>query len=391
MAAAGRAMHKGFLKGVLAGAVGGMCGLYWLDPSTGRRRRARVRDQFVSLLTNASHGMRSAVHDLAHRAAGLWAGVHRVLRSPRACDAVVVARARAALGRVTSHPAAVHVSAVNGHVLLTGAVLRREHGRLREVLRGVRGVTAVQDALDVFDRPDHVSALQGGRPRLEQARIRRESWPPALRLIATAGGATAMLFGIRKGGLTGTLMALAGGALALRGSANAPLSRITRDRQRHGIDVHKSLQVAAPPEQVFEALTHCRSFPLFMHNVQRVSMQGGRSHWVVAGPAGIPIEWDAETTVIRPNEALAWHTVGNATVAHAGIIHLERRDGGTRLDLHMTYSPPAGRVGHLLARLFGADAKSELDEDLVRLKTFIESNVSAADSADSTRGSQTLQ
>jgi hypothetical protein len=36
------------------------------------------------------------------------------------------------------------------------------------------------------------------------------------------------------------------------------------------------------------------------------------------------------------------------------------------------YNAPAGALGHAVAKLFGADPKSELDDDLVRLKSLIE-------------------
>lgn len=69
---------------------------------------------------------------------------------------------------------------------------------------------------------------------------------------------------------------------------------------------------------------------------------------------------------------MAWRTVPGATVAHAGMIQFERVNGGTRLDIKMSYSPPAGVFGHVVAKLFGADPKTELDEDVLRMKTFLE-------------------
>jgi hypothetical protein len=38
----------------------------------------------------------------------------------------------------------------------------------------------------------------------------------------------------------------------------------------------------------------------------------------------------------------------------------------------MCYHPIGGAIGHALARLFGSDPKSEMDADLLRMKTFIE-------------------
>ena len=38
----------------------------------------------------------------------------------------------------------------------------------------------------------------------------------------------------------------------------------------------------------------------------------------------------------------------------------------------MSYNPPAGWRGHGIAKAFGVDPKHSMDEDLVRMKTLIE-------------------
>jgi uncharacterized membrane protein len=38
----------------------------------------------------------------------------------------------------------------------------------------------------------------------------------------------------------------------------------------------------------------------------------------------------------------------------------------------MSYSPPAGALGHAFALLLGSDPKSKMDDDLGRMKQFIE-------------------
>jgi hypothetical protein len=42
--------------------------------------------------------------------------------------------------------------------------------------------------------------------------------------------------------------------------------------------------------------------------------------------------------------------------------------------------PPAGALGHVVARIFGADPKTKLDADLLRLKCFLESGKPPRDS-----------
>ncbi|MGQ0547505.1 MAG: hypothetical protein ACT4P3_19600 [Betaproteobacteria bacterium] len=45
------------------------------------------------------------------------------------------------------------------------------------------------------------------------------------------------------------------------------------------------------------------------------------------------------------------------------------------------YVPPAGALGHAVAALFGADPKSEMDADLMRMKTMLETGRPPHDAA----------
>jgi uncharacterized membrane protein len=99
--------------------------------------------------------------------------------------------------------------------------------------------------------------------------------------------------------------------------------------------------VDAPLERVFDTLTHYENFPQFMTNAREVKVrEDGSSHWRVAGPGGISVEWEAVTTKLEQNRLLAWRTVPGATVEHAGMIRFERVNGGTRLDIKMSYIRP---------------------------------------------------
>ena len=72
------------------------------------------------------------------------------------------------------------------------------------------------------------------------------------------------------------------------------------------------------------------NFPQFMSNVLEVrNLSDNRSHWTVAGPAGIPVEWDAEITKMVPNELIAWKSLEGSTVPNAGYVLFEPNDDGT--------------------------------------------------------------
>jgi uncharacterized membrane protein len=167
-----------------------------------------------------------------------------------------------------------------------------------------------------------------------------------------------------------------GWGLFMRAVTNKPLQCLFRPANgRRAVEFQKTININAPLEQVYETWTQYESFPRFMSNVREVRDLGNdRSHWIVQGPAGAPVEWDVVVTRQVPNEVFAWKTEPGSPVTHAGLIHFEpNEDGGTRVDIRLSYHPPGGAAGPLVASLFGADPKSQIEEDLLRMKDFLES------------------
>jgi uncharacterized membrane protein len=133
---------------------------------------------------------------------------------------------------------------------------------------------------------------------------------------------------------------------------------------------------------VWAVWDHVERFPEFMTNVQAVSKgSDGRTHWVVHGPSGTTVSWDAEVTRREPMRELAWQTCSGSPVKHTGRVLLEPTDGGTRVTVHLGYNPVVGAVGHAVATLLGTSPKRQLDEDLLRMKSLVETGVRAHDAA----------
>jgi uncharacterized membrane protein len=139
--------------------------------------------------------------------------------------------------------------------------------------------------------------------------------------------------------------------------------------------VEETIEIDAPVETVFAFWRSWDNFPRFMHNVRTVrDLGGGRSHWEVAGPAGVVVEWDADVTQLRPNEIVAWKTLPGSTVDHAGVVRFQPvGDRRTAVSVRLSYEPPAGALGHAIATLFGADPAREIAADLRRMKALAES------------------
>lgn len=140
------------------------------------------------------------------------------------------------------------------------------------------------------------------------------------------------------------------------------------------VAVHKSLEINAPVERVFEFWSNYENFPSIMSNVIDVQdLGGGGSRWRVKGPAGVPVQWNARLTGHVSNEMISWQSEPGSTVENRGTVRFQPiGDGRTRVDIDLSYTPPAGTLGHAVARLFGADPDSEMDEDLGKVKSRLE-------------------
>jgi uncharacterized membrane protein len=367
---------------ILGGAIGAFA-MYFLDAQSGRRRRARTRDRVTHVARVLNEAGKVTARDTAHRAQGMLAGAKRLFRREDVPDEALLGRVRAALGRVVSHPHAIEVGAGGGHVTLEGPVLAHEVRQLLRTVRNVPGVRAVADHLTVYEDARGVSSLQGGVPRPgRRFELMQANWSPAARLAAGAAGAGMIAGAFRAKAGMGALLGIGGGALLARAATNIDLASLLGIGRR-GITVQKILNLEAPVERVFDFWTDYRNFPRFMHNVREVEQVAeNRSRWVVAGPAGVPVHWTAEVTRLEPNRLIEWRSSTDSEVRHEGAVRFEENgNGGTRLHVQLRYVPPGGAFGHAVASIFGADPKTEMDADLLRLKTMIETGHAPHDAA----------
>jgi uncharacterized membrane protein len=95
----------------------------------------------------------------------------------------------------------------------------------------------------------------------------------------------------------------------------------------------------------------------------------------------VPVEWESVLLNVIPNREMTWHSVEGSTVEHTGRVRFEPDGDGTRVHVQMRYAPPGGVLGHAVAKAFGADPKREMDDDLQRLKSLIETGRIPRDSA----------
>jgi uncharacterized membrane protein len=279
-----------------------------------------------------------------------------------------------------------------------GAARRAQSGRMLRQLGRQGGDVPDQVTEGIGSRVGEASAASEAAPLIhdgvshiadaanEGEDLRHNQAQPAAPATWGGGKRSAVIAGGGALGLAGLLLArpslrltlgLAGLTLVARGAANRPLRSVLGSRG-HAVEVEKTIRIDAPPEQVFDQFANYDNFPRFMSNVVEVRDLGeGRAQWVVRSPAGTESTWNAVLTDTSRPRRLAWHSEPDADVDHAGSIVFEPFRGGTRVSVHLSYRPPAGKRDHALASLLGSAPNRQMDDDLARMKTLIERSATA--------------
>ncbi len=300
--------------------------MYLLDPQAGRKRRNDLRNQLDATKRRVQRGTDAVVRDATNRTHGMLVRTQQGIRS------------------------------------------------LRERIEGRRA----PDAGDGADREGFASAA-AGVAREAAAPWRRTRWSPAQRALAGAFGIGLATSGFTRGGVAGLFMTLAGGGLVLRAMANEELGEVIKGAP---ITVDKTIRIEAPVDQVYAYWRNLENFPQWMAHVREVRYIGGdRFHWTVDGPAGAPVEWDSELLNARENQEMEWRSVEGSTVDNGGRVRFEPEGAATRVHVQMRYAPPGGVIGHAVAKAFGVDPRSQMDDDLLRLKSLVETGRVPRDSA----------
>jgi hypothetical protein len=196
----------------LTGAGLGAAAMYLMDPSRGRRRRARLGEAASHISHRAQAIAGLTARDMRHRLSGAAARtLDRVIEEEAPADDVLVERVRARLGRLVSHPGAIDVVASAGAVTLMGPVFEAEVDQLIEGVAAVAGVATVQNKLEPHRDAAHVSALQGPGPRVvSPPSAMWLRWTPTARLIAGVAGLALLALSSPKRPVRGAAMGATG-------------------------------------------------------------------------------------------------------------------------------------------------------------------------------------
>lgn len=216
------------------------------------------------------------------------------------------------------------------------------------------------------------------------------------RLLSVVGGGALAIAGIRRRGVSGSALAVLGGALMHRGltgrcAVYGTLGISTRSDKRvpwlhkqHGgaavleaseaVRVEDTITILAPVSALYD---YWRD-PAHLLDVMR-HLQSGTS-------SSAP---DLSVEIINdiPDRLVAWTTEAGAAIPSAGSVHFSPVAGGLGTDVRiiLEYLPPGGPFGALLLRLLNGDPAPRLHRDLSRFRAMIERRHSKSPAAPRTR------
>ena len=224
------------------------------------------------------------------------------------------------------------------------------------------------------------------------------------RVLSVGAGAALSALGLyelaRHRRWLGVLPLLAGGALLARGVSgfcylNQALGVkgqgtagpnigahgfLSREVPGHGgVLVDKTITINRPREELFAFWRKLENLPTVMTHLESVHEHGTVSHWVAQAPAMQGIEWTAEIVKETPNELIAWRSLPGAEVPNSGSVRFQELpdNRGTQVRVILEYSPPVGRLGALVAKLFLQEPGIQIEEDLRKWKQLMEAGETA--------------
>ena len=151
-----------------------------------------------------------------------------------------------------------------------------------------------------------------------------------------------------------------------------------------GFRVERTMTINRTSDELYRVWRNFEHLPELMPHLQSLTkLDEKRSHWVAHGPAGVTVEWDAELVADEPGRLIAWRSIEGADVDNAGSVRFASAPGdrGTEVKVRLSYAPPAGRLGDVVATIFGRGADRQIREDLRRFKQRMEAREAAVAAA----------
>lgn len=174
------------------------------------------------------------------------------------------------------------------------------------------------------------------------------------------------------GSASAKVASLTGNTGGPREQGESPVASVPH---REGIKATHTIVVNRPPADLYRYWRDFANLPRFMQHLERVqALTDGRSRWRAKAPLGTTVEWEARVINEVENELIAWQSLPGSTIGNAGSVRFVPvpGGGGTEVRVALSYDPPAGPLGAVVARLLGEEPHAQVADDLGRFKEMLE-------------------
>jgi uncharacterized membrane protein len=136
--------------------------------------------------------------------------------------------------------------------------------------------------------------------------------------------------------------------------------------------ITETIIVQGKAADLYELWADFENFPKFVTRIKSVEKTGEHSsHWVMEGPSGMSIEWDAETTRLERNKRIAWSSTGGDIKTSGQVTFNPLPQHETEVTVTLHYVLPNHPDQSAIAELF-KDVKEDLQRDLRNFKAYAE-------------------
>jgi uncharacterized membrane protein len=144
----------------------------------------------------------------------------------------------------------------------------------------------------------------------------------------------------------------------------------------HAASTIRAAMINRPRQDLYAFWRDFTNLPSFAENVKAVEiLDGGRSQWTIAGPAGAEIDLvSAKSPRTFPASGSPGAQPRARDVDHEGWIAFKDNafGRGTEVRIFISYDPPAGAIGKVVAKVMQREPRIQARRELRRFKQLME-------------------
>jgi uncharacterized membrane protein len=155
--------------------------------------------------------------------------------------------------------------------------------------------------------------------------------------------------------------------------------------------VGRTVTIGKPAQELYAFWRKFERFPEFMDNVREIRrIDEARSEWIIEAPAGATVSVKTRIVEDVAGKTIAWVSEPDSQIEHEGRVEFADAPPGrgTYVRLLLRYTPPAGELGRLVAKVMQREPNVQARRDLRRFKQLMETGEIPVNASPSARKSE---